>query len=98
MEHETSETENAQNQDLKQIELEEIVVKIPKAIMKFLREHQDELDEKIEDYLQKVVISAVRADIETNDVFVPSPIALVKKYDLQPIFKKFDVGVFDPDC
>jgi hypothetical protein len=81
-----------------QIEFEEVVIKIPKAIMKFLRENQDLLNEKIEDYLQRDIISSIRADLETQDVFVPSPIVLAKKYDLQPIFKKFDVGVFDPDC
>jgi hypothetical protein len=91
------ETENVQNQGSEQIEFEEILVKMPKAIMNFLREHEHELDEKIEDYLQRAIISVVRADIETNNVFVPSPIELANKYNLQPIFKTFDIEIFYVD-
>jgi hypothetical protein len=80
------------------IECEEVIIKIPKAIMKFLREHETLLEEKIEDYLQRGIVHSICADIETQDTFVPSPLALANKYDLQPIFKRFGTGIFDPDC
>lgn len=84
--------------ETEQIGCEEVVVKIPKVIMAFLREHEDELEEKIEGYLRRAIVSSVSADLESESVFVPSPIKLANKYDLQPVFKEFGVGVFDPDC
>jgi hypothetical protein len=56
------------------------------------------LEETIEDYLQRSIVGSVRADIESESTFVPSAIGLAKKYNLQPVFKEFDVEVFDPDC
>jgi hypothetical protein len=79
------------------IECEEVVLKIPKVLMLFLREHEDVLGEKTEDYLQRSIVGLVRADIETNNVFVPSPIELANKYNLQPIFKTFDIEIFYVD-
>jgi len=79
-------------------ECEEVVLKIPKVIMKFLREHEDTLEEKTEEYLQRNIVGLVRADIDSMNVFVYSPLELAKKYDLQPIFKKFGVAIFDRDC
>jgi hypothetical protein len=81
-----------------QIECEEVVLKIPKAIMVFLRENEGMLEEKAEAYLERCIVGLVAADIESEDCFVLSPIKLAKKYDLQPIFKKFGCGIFDPDC
>lgn len=78
-----------------QIEYEEITVKIPKAIMEFLKDHEGMLEEKTEDYLERCIVCSVSADIESQDCFVLSPIKMVKKYKLQPVFKKFDVAVFD---
>ena len=79
-----------------QIECEEVVVKVPKAIMQFLREHEDMLGETSEDYLQRDIVCSVSADLDSGDVFVPEALELAKKYKLQPIFKKFDVEI--PDC
>lgn len=81
-----------------QIEFEEVVVKVPKLIMKFLREHEHILKEKAEEYLERCIVGLVSADIESEGTFVLSPIELAKKYDLQPIFKQFDVAIFDPNC
>jgi hypothetical protein len=81
-----------------QIEYEEVVVKVPKAIMQFVREHEDMLEEKTEEYLQRCIVGVVSSDIESQDCFVLSPIKLVKKYKLQPIFKQFDVAISDLDC
>lgn len=78
-------------------ECEEVVVKVPKAIMKFLREHEDILGDKIEEYLQRRIVGSVRADLETNDVFVASPVQLANKYNLQPIFSALDIEIPDPD-
>lgn len=76
-----------------QIEYEEITVKIPKAIMEFLKDHEDMLEEKTEDYLERCIVGVVSSDIESQDCFVLSPVKLVKKYKLEPIFKKFDVAI-----
>jgi hypothetical protein len=65
--------------------------------MMFLREHESMLEEKIEDYLQRSIVDIIRADIESRATFVPSPREIARKYNLQPIFKKLDIGVFDPD-
>jgi len=81
-----------------QIEYEEITVKIPKAIMNFLKDHEDMLEEKTEDYLERCIVGSVAADIESQDCFVLSPKKMVKKYELQPIFKQFDVTISDLDC
>jgi hypothetical protein len=81
---------------IEQIEFESVVLKIPKALMRFLREHEDMLEEKTEEYLQRCIVGLVSADIECEGVFVLSALALAKKYGLQPIFKKFGVGIFDP--
>lgn len=110
------------------MDFETVTLRIPKAIMRFLREHEAILNEKVEDYLACCVVSSVRADLETNDVFekglkvrdvsgekrhgetwtggapknevldaVASPLEVAKKYNLQSIFKVFDIGIFDPD-
>lgn len=80
------------------IECEEVVVKVPKLIMKFLREQERILEEKTEEYLQRCIVGVVAADIESQETFVPSAIDMANKYNLQPIFKAFDVAIFDPDC
>jgi hypothetical protein len=79
-----------------QIEYEDVVLKVPKLIMAFLRQHEAMLEEKTEEYLGRNIVGLVRADIESEDVFVLSAIKLAKKYNLQGIFKKLDVGIFDP--
>jgi hypothetical protein len=76
-----------------QIEYEEITVKIPKAIIEFLKDHEDMLEEKAEEYLERCIVGVVSSDIESQDCFVLSPVKLVKKYKLEPIFKKFDVVI-----
>jgi len=79
-----------------QIEYEEITVKIPRAIMNFLKDHEDMLEEKTEEYLERCIVGSVSADIESQDCFVLSPIKMVKRYGLKAAFKKFDVEI--PDC
>jgi len=73
------------------VEYVEVKVKVPTKIMKFLEGMVEQGSiESVQEYLEYSVLEAVEADINSDDVFVPSFEQLVKRYDLSQIF---EVGV-----
>jgi len=76
-----------QKTELEPIEYETVTLKIPKKVMKLLRD-TDYLGETAEKYLEREIVDVVRADIEGGECFTPTPSQLVKQYDLNPVFKE----------
>jgi len=70
------------------IEYETVTLKVPKAIMKLLRDSEKSLEETATEYLEHSLVDMVRADIETQDCFVPTPRGIVELYNLDPVFKE----------
>lgn len=85
------ETENVQN-DREPIEYETVTLKVPKKIMKLLRDSEMSLEESAIQYMERCIVDIIRADIETQDCFVLSPRRLVEKYNLDPVFKEI-IGI-----
>jgi hypothetical protein len=80
--------EKAETKKKVKIEFEEVTLKIPKAIMKLLRDNEKSLEETAIEYLEHSLVDMVRADIETQDCFVPTPRGIVERYNLDPVFKE----------
>jgi len=74
------------------IEYESVTLKIPKAIMKLLRDSEKSLEETAIEYLEHSLVDMVRADIETQDCFVLTPRQVVERYNLDPVFKEI-IGI-----
>jgi hypothetical protein len=66
-----------------QIETEQVTIQLPKKLMDFLRAH---FKDPAKEYIQYSVIDSIRADINTDNVFLDS---IIKKYDLDPSLKEF---------
>lgn len=75
----------------------EVTLKLPKAIVDFLKDMQTTLNMTVEEYLVFSIIQAVGADLDTNDVFVPSPAELVERYGLKTALLKCN-GLPYMDC
>lgn len=69
------------------IEYETVTLKVPKKIMKLLRD-TGYLGQTAEQYLEREIVDVVRADIECGEAFTPTPPQLVEQYDLNPVFKE----------
>ncbi|MGA2307937.1 MAG: hypothetical protein ABSG57_00125 [Candidatus Bathyarchaeia archaeon] len=70
------------------IEFEVVSVKIPKSVMKLLRDSEESLGETATQYLERCIVGLVRADIDAGDCFVPTPRRLAERYNLDPVFKE----------
>jgi hypothetical protein len=84
--------EKAETEKKVKIEFEEVTLKIPKAIMKLLRDSEKSLEETAIEYLEHSLVDMVRADIETQDCFVLTPRQVVEQYNLDPVFKEI-IGI-----
>jgi hypothetical protein len=69
------------------IEYETVTLKIPKKVMKLLRD-TDYLGETAEQYIERGIVDLVRADIDMGECFTPTPRQLTEQYGLDPIFKE----------
>jgi hypothetical protein len=69
-------------EDTYAIELETVQVKIPKAILQLL---SDFLDEPINTYIERSIITAVKADLEADALI--SHEKIIQKYNLAPVFQ-----------
>jgi len=71
-----------------QIEYENVTVKVPKNIMRLLRDRQEDVEMSPTEYLEYVIVQIVHADIDVEEVFAPRPEKLIERYGLKPIFEK----------
>jgi hypothetical protein len=71
-------------EDTHAIEFETVQVKIPKAILQLL---SDVLDEPINTYIERSIITAVKADLDADALI--SQEKIIQKYSLTPIFQSF---------
>ena len=67
-----------------------MTLKLPKAIMDFLKDMKPIAGMTVEEYLTYSIVQVVAADIDTFDVFVPTWKQIVDKYGLTPTLKLFD--------
>lgn len=68
----------------------EVTLKLPKAIMDFLKDMAPSIEMTVEEYLTYSIIQAVAADVDTFDVFVPTWKQIVDKYGLAPTLKRYN--------
>ena len=69
------------------IEYETVTIKLPKAIMSFLRQAQTVTGDTPEEDIQYYIIESIRSRIDCGGFF-PSHKQLADQYHLNPIFKK----------
>lgn len=65
-----------------------MTLKVPKKIMKLLRDSEKLLGETASQYLERCIVQLVMADIDAADCFVPTPRELAERYNLEPVFKE----------
>jgi len=67
-----------------EIEYETVQVKVPKAVMVFLRDVLRD-EREVKEYLEYSIIDSVRADIDNGNVFY-EPNDVIKRYGLDKVF------------
>ena len=72
----------------------DVTLKLPKAIVDFLKDSERTLEMTVEEYLTYSIIQTVAADIDTFDVFVPSWKQIVDKYGLGPTLKRYNAVLY----
>ena len=72
----------------------EVTIKVPKAIVEFLRAlGENVLGEKPEEYMVRQIVDSIAADLEADAFFDPKE--FVRKFNLLPVFEKYGVS---PSC
>ena len=71
-------------------EFEEVVVKLPKAVMDLIKDYEED----VEEYLREIIIERIIADLDICEVYGPSPMAIVNKYRLNKIIKERDPNIY----
>jgi hypothetical protein len=79
--------ENMESKTEDKIEYETVTLKVPKNVMKLLRDSEKTLEETASQYLERCIVGLVRADIDSGDCFVLTPREVAERYDLDPVFK-----------
>jgi hypothetical protein len=69
------------------VEYEEVLVRVPEAIMRLLRDSKKGLGMTPQEYIERSVVRLVRADLDVGDVFIFRPDQILKQYDLNSVFK-----------
>jgi len=65
----------------------EVTLKLPKAIVDFLKA----MGVDVEEYLTRTIVDNVEADLEADTFYYPKQ--LVEKHNLMPVFRKFNISV-----
>lgn len=65
----------------------EVSIKLPKKLMDFLKDMEQNMDMTVEQYLEYCIIEAVGADLDTMKFFLQKPKQLIKNYGLKDILK-----------
>jgi len=77
----------------------EVTLKLPKAIVDFLKDSEKALEMTMEEYLVYSIMQVVGADIDTLDTFVPTPKQIVKQYGLKATLKEYNaLPYLKKDC
>ena len=76
------------------VEMETVTIKLPKAIIDFLRGYR----ENIEEYLEYSILSGFVADIESCQGPFGDYLDILEKFKLEPVFKAYDVCYCKPKC
>jgi len=78
-------TNKSEQEQPKNIEFEQITIKVPKNVMNLLRAYSKHgLGMTANEYLEYGVLQAVRADLDVGDVFTLEPQEIINQYDLNP--------------
>jgi len=65
----------------------EVTVKLPKAIVDFLKS----MNVDVEEYIVHNVVGVIEADLEADTFYYPKQ--LVEKHNLMTVFRKFNISV-----
>jgi len=69
------------------IEYVELKLKVPKAIVEFLRAHETDLGKSVEGYLEYNIVDGVHGDIDANDDWTFSnPLSEARGWGLEKVF------------
>jgi biotin-(acetyl-CoA carboxylase) ligase len=75
----------SEQEQLKNIEFEQVTIKLPKNVMNLLRAYSKHgLGMTTNEYLECSVLQAVRADLDMGDVFTLEPEEIINQYNLNP--------------
>lgn len=65
----------------------EVTMKLPKAIVDFLKDAERDVAK----YIEKNVVGCVMSDLECDFLHIPKVEEVIRKYGLKPVFKEFGV-------
>ena len=71
----------------------EKTILLPEKLIAFLKAMEGNLEEPMERYIERSIIGVVEADINSQDVFVPTFKEIIKENGLDKIFKVGSAGV-----
>jgi methylphosphotriester-DNA--protein-cysteine methyltransferase len=73
----------SEQEQLKNTEFESVTIKVPKNVMNLLRAYSKQgLGMTPDEYLKYCILQAVKADLDTGDVFTVEPEEIIRLYDL----------------
>ena len=81
------------SEENEQIEFEQVPIRVPRAVMKLLRDSEKTLEMSPQKYLECSIIRIVRADLDVGDIFNAGAKQILKEYGLNCVFK---VVIGDP--
>lgn len=78
-------TKKSEQEQLKNIEFEQVTIKLPKNVMDLLRDYSKHgLKMTANEYLECSVLQAVKADLDAGDVFTVEAEEIINQYNLNP--------------
>jgi biotin-(acetyl-CoA carboxylase) ligase len=77
--------EKSEQEQLKNIEFEQVTIKLPKNVMNLLRAYSKHgLGMTANEYLECSVLQSVKADLDAGDVFTVEAEEIITQYSLNP--------------
>jgi hypothetical protein len=81
------ETRETAHEESEQIEYEQVSIRVPRSIMKLLRDSEKALEMSPQEYIECSVVRIVRADLDVGDIFIARGKQILKEYRLNGVFK-----------
>lgn len=75
---------NKSEQEQKNIEFEQVIIRVPKNVMNLLRHYAEHgfLGMTTKEYLEYSLLQTIKGDLDAGDVFTVEPEEIIRLYDL----------------
>lgn len=90
-------TEKAADKEVEAIEYQQVTIKIPRVVIKFLEGHLQDIEAKdIEEYLENAILRQFKADIDCEHYFFSNE-HIIRIYNLGPVFQSLQTANKEED-